>query len=89
VKENDMYILKRDENIGGGRQPLAENIENVQFEYFDDQGIPTADPSNIQMVKVTVTARTKMADSDFKGGNGFRRRQIASNINIRNRDLSP
>jgi hypothetical protein len=89
VKEDDKHILKRDENIGGGRQPLAENIENVQFEYFDHQGVPTADPSDIRMVKVTVTARTKMADSDFKGGNGYRRRQITSNINIRNRDLSP
>jgi prepilin-type N-terminal cleavage/methylation domain-containing protein len=89
VKEKGKPILKRDENIGGGRQPLAENIEKVQFEYFDDHGDPTANPPNIQMVKVTVTARTKMSDPDFKGGDGYRRRQIASNIYIRNGGLSP
>jgi type IV pilus assembly protein PilW len=86
---NDIPALKRNENTRGGAQPLADNIENIQFEYFDAQGKPTANPPNIRMVKVTVTAKTKMSDPDFKGGDGYRRRQIASNIYIRNMGLSP
>jgi prepilin-type N-terminal cleavage/methylation domain-containing protein len=63
-------VLQRNENTGGGAFAVAENIENVQFEY-----------PNTQMVKVTVKART---DPQFAGGDGYRWRQIASNIYIRN-----
>jgi prepilin-type N-terminal cleavage/methylation domain-containing protein len=81
-------VLRRNENTGGNPQPLAENIENVQFEYIDANGNPTADPLNIWMVRVTVTARTDMSDPEYKGGvGGFRRRIIASNIYIRNRGV--
>ena len=77
-------VLRRNENTGGGAFAVAENIENVQFEYFDANGNPTGIPSNIRMVRVTVTARTDMSDPEFAGGDGYRRRQIASNIYIRN-----
>jgi prepilin-type N-terminal cleavage/methylation domain-containing protein len=86
---NNIPVLKRNENTRGGAQPLADNIENIQFEYFDVQGKPTANPEKIRMVKVTVTARTDRLDPQFKGGDGYRRRQIASNIYIRNMGLSP
>ena len=86
---NDIPVLKRNENTKGGAQPLADNIENIQFEYFDAQGKATANPPRIRMVKVTVTARTDRLDPQFKGGDGYRRRQIASNIYIRNMGLSP
>jgi prepilin-type N-terminal cleavage/methylation domain-containing protein len=86
---NNIPVLKRNENTRGGAQPLADNIENIQFEYFDAQGKPTANPEKIRMVKVTVTARTDRLDPQFKGGDGYRRRQIASNIYIRNMGLSP
>jgi prepilin-type N-terminal cleavage/methylation domain-containing protein len=89
VTEDGKPILKRDENIEGGRQPLADNIENIQFEYFDANGNPTVTPANIRMLKVTVNARTDMSDPQFKGGDGYRRRQIASNIYLRNMGLSP
>jgi len=80
--------LLRNENTGGGNQPLAENIENIQFEYFDVDGNPLAhpisDPKLIRMVRVTVTARTDRLDPDFKSGDGYRRRTITSNIYVRN-----
>lgn len=86
-------VLRRNENTGGGAQPLAENIENIHLEYFDANGtllaLPIANPKIIRMVRVTVTARTKDSDPDYKGGDGFRRRQIASNIQVRNMGLSP
>jgi len=72
------------------RETVAENIENVQFEYFDANAKPIAIPANIRMVKVTVTARTSMSDPEFKGGmGGFRRRTITSNIHVRNMGLNP
>ena len=81
-------VLQRNENTGGGPQPLAENIENIQFEYFDANGALTVNPANIRMVRATVTARTDRLDPDLKIGDGFRRRTIASNIYVRNMGIS-
>jgi len=80
--------LLRNENTGGGNQPLADNIENIQFEYFDSNGSLTTDPANIRMIRVTVTAKTDRLDPDFKSGDGYRRRTIASNIYVRNMEVS-
>jgi len=75
---------------GSQRVTVAENIENLQFEYFDAGGallpLPIANPGLIRMVRVTVTARAVRSDTDFKVGDGVRRRTIASNIYIRNMD---
>jgi hypothetical protein len=64
---------------------IAENIENLQFNYFDANGNETADPDAIRMVRVTITGKTETSDPDYKGeSGGDRKRTIASNIKIRN-----
>ncbi len=80
-------VLRRNENTGGGGQPLAENIESLEFSYFDATGDVAANPSAIRMVKITVTAKTNVSDPEFKGGDGFRRRTLSSNIKVRNMGL--
>lgn len=80
-------VLRRNENTGGGAQSLAENIENLQFAYYDKDGIVTATPADIRMIKVTVLAKTDRSDPDFKGGDGFRRRELASFVKVRNMGL--
>jgi prepilin-type N-terminal cleavage/methylation domain-containing protein len=91
--DGGVRVLFRDlypNTVSSQRDTVAENIENVQFEYFDADGNPTAIPANIRMVRVTVTARTGMSDPEFKGGaGGFRRRTIASNILVRNMGVNP
>jgi prepilin-type N-terminal cleavage/methylation domain-containing protein len=100
VDEDEKPILKRDENTGGGRQPLADNIENIQFDCFDAGGNPTVTPANIRMVRVTLRARTETPDPKFKGGvaqagdpnlqkGTYRIRQIASSVYLRNIGISP
>jgi prepilin-type N-terminal cleavage/methylation domain-containing protein len=91
-----MPVLTREDNTdGGGSQVVAENIENLQFRYILKDGTETDLPAavdcpNIRMVRVTVNARTSMSDPEFKGGTaGFRRRTIASNIQVRNMGLNP
>jgi len=79
-------ILVRDENTGAGGQLLAENVENLQFRYTLSDGTvrdSPANPGTIRMVQVTVTARTKMADPDL-GGDGYRRRELTTQIKLRN-----
>jgi prepilin-type N-terminal cleavage/methylation domain-containing protein len=84
--------LTRDENLGGGAAPVADNIANLQFQYLDGNGAIIADPvanaANIRVVSVTVTARTSQVDPDYKDGGGYRTRTITSNIRVRNMGLS-
>ena len=80
-------VLRRNENTGGGGQPLADNIESLEFAYFDASGDLTEKPAEIRKVKVTVIAKTNAADSEFKGGDGYRRRTLSSYIRVRNMGL--
>ena len=89
VNEGGVMILKRDENTGAGLQPVADDIEALQFEYLDENGFPTAAPADIRRIRVVVTARTEESDPELKDGDGHRRRQIASNVYLRNVDVSP
>jgi prepilin-type N-terminal cleavage/methylation domain-containing protein len=80
-------VLRINENTGGGAQPVAENIESLEFTYFDANGSVTLNPPDIRMVKATVTARTSMLDPQLKGGDGYRRRTLSSYIKVRNMGL--
>jgi prepilin-type N-terminal cleavage/methylation domain-containing protein len=80
-------VLRRNENTGGGGQPVAENIESLQFTYIDANGNLTANPSHIRMVKVTVIAKTNTLDPEYKAGDGYRRRTLSSHIKVRNMGL--
>jgi len=86
---NGTHTLLRDENLGAGAQPQADNIENLQFEYFDADGILTATPTEIRVIRVSLGARTENQDLDLENGDGYRRRQIASNIHLRNMGIVP
>jgi prepilin-type N-terminal cleavage/methylation domain-containing protein len=80
-------VLRRNENTGGGGQPLADNIESLEFSYFDGSGNVNGNPSDIRMVKMTVTARAERLDPEYKGGDGYRRRTLSSYIKVRNMGL--
>ena len=80
-------VLRRNENTGGGGQPLADNIETLEFSYFDANGNVTSNPPDIRMVKVSVTAKTDMSDPQLKGGDGYRRRTLFSSVKVRNMGL--
>jgi len=85
-------LLGREEP-GQSRQPIAENITGLTFEYLGTNGEAAANDRDIRMVRVAVTAETSMGDPDFKDNirdnKGFRTRQMASNIQIRNLALAP
>ena len=79
-------ILRRDENTGGGFQPMADNIETIEFRNPD--GSTPLNPNSMSM-QVTVTAITDRPDPELLkgGGDGYRRRQFTSIILQRNRGL--
>ena len=79
-----MPVLIRKEN--GVSEVVADNIENLQFRYTLRDGMVTdlpITPDNIRMVKISLTARTKLADPQLSG-DGYRRRSLSSLTEIRN-----
>ncbi len=84
--------LERDVNLGDGFEIMADNITSLQLQCLDAAGAVIADPvtqaATIRVVKVTVSARTEVADPDYKSGDGRRTRTITSNIQVRNMGLS-
>ncbi len=84
--------LMRNENTGAGNEALSDNIESVQYQYTLLNGTVTtapANPADIRMVRVSVTAKTNDPDPSLKGGDGYRRRQFATNINLKNLGIEP
>ena len=74
---------------GTGTKILAENIEDLQFNFILADGSEAADPADItqvRMVKIRMTARTDKEDCEF-GGDGYRRRTLESEVKPRNLDL--
>jgi prepilin-type N-terminal cleavage/methylation domain-containing protein len=82
--------LDRNDNTGTGVQHLAENtVESLQYQYLDAQGNQTASDALVQFINVTILARTENPDPQYQGGNGYRKREISSNIQLRNVVISP
>jgi hypothetical protein len=84
-----MPALVKDENTGAGSQVIGENMERLQFQYTLSDGTVTnspTTPSNIRMVRVAMTARTKMPDPQMPG-DGYRRRELFSFVQVRNLGL--
>ena len=63
---NDAGVLTRDENTGGGAQPLVPHIEDLQFAYQVDGDTTWYDTpgtlSGIRAVRINVLARTRAQD---------------------------
>jgi len=82
--------LLRDDNLGAGPQPVAENIDALQFRYVMNTGetldvVPAVRFDDIRMIQVNIVARTERTDPQLaKVSDGFRRRNITSNIQLRN-----
>ncbi len=82
---NGKSCLLRDDHLGSGPQPVADNIESLQFSYFDKDGNPPATNADIQMIQVTVVAKSDQPDKDLaKTGDGLRRRTVTTNLQLRN-----
>jgi prepilin-type N-terminal cleavage/methylation domain-containing protein len=91
--EGKMCLLK-DEHLGEGPQPVAENIEDIQFQYTlrEDDGslgvygnVPNNKCDKIRMIQVRIVAKTDRFDPQMtKAGDGYRRRVLTSEIQLRN-----
>lgn len=75
-------------------QPVAEHVQSLEFKYWDDSVIkyneitmlsrPVANPANIRVIQITITARTTKPDADYSANSGYRTRTLTSLITLRN-----
>lgn len=61
----DAGIAPLGRNTGGGFQPIAENIQAIEFRYLDVNGAVTATLADIRAVQISILARAGRPDQDF------------------------
>ena len=74
---------------GVGTKVLADNIEDLQFDYVLADGTETSQPGDmnqVRIVKIRMTSRTNRVDCSF-GEDGYRRRTLESEVFPRNLNL--
>lgn len=86
-------IQKLGRDTGGGNQPVAENIDALDFVYLDANGATTATLANIRSVQITMVARTGRGDPGYTNNTSYQNQQgttvyIALNDNFRRKLLT-
>jgi type IV pilus assembly protein PilW len=94
--------LVRDAQDGNGNQPVAENIDVLEFIYLDAGGSVTATADDVASVQVTLVARTGRRDPGYTNkevyrnlqgtilptpNDNFRRKALSTHIKVRNSGL--
>ena len=87
----DADLIKDDlgRKIGAGsNQPVAQNIDTLDFVYLDEEGKPLEFPivnlREIRAVQVTLVAKTAKPDPSFKQNGGFRTKTLRERVVCRN-----
>ena len=83
----------------GGYKALAENIQAIEFRYFDEDGLLTVAPGSVETIQLTILARANAPDINFTDiktyttpsgqiwgpyNDNFRRRLATTTIRCRN-----
>lgn len=82
-------------------QIIAEDIDNLEFQYLDQTGTPTADLDDVYTITVSILARSGRSEPDFNNNqtystasgaswtvnDNFRRRFLTRTIHCRNMGL--
>ncbi len=56
------YLVR---DVGAGAQPIAENIEALDFVYLDANGVVTGAAANVRSIQVTMVARVRKPDPGY------------------------
>jgi len=98
-----LYTAGGIQKLGRNSQPVAENIDYLDFVYLDENGTETASLSDIKSVQITLVARTSRGDQGYTNttvysnqqgtpiytapGDNFRRKQLMVEVRCRNLGL--
>ena len=98
-----LYTANSIQKLGRNSQPVAENIDALDFVYLDENGNVTANLSNIKSVQISLVARTNRGDQGYTNttvysnqqgtviytalGDNVRRRLLTVEVRCRNLGL--
>jgi len=85
--------LGRKSTVTSSNQPVAENIDALNFVYLDQNGSVTASLSDIRSVQITIVAKTGLKDPGYTDTNSYSNQQgtqilAPQNDNFRRRMLT-
>jgi type IV pilus assembly protein PilW len=76
--------LGRKSTATATNQPVAEHIQTLTFNYYDETGTVTATLANIRKIRITVTATTALPDPEYTANGGYRTITLTSQVTPRN-----
>ncbi|SEM06392.1 Type IV pilin N-term methylation site GFxxxE [Syntrophus gentianae] len=82
----DSGSMRITRNAGSGAVSLAENVEALNFSYYDANGATTATPANIKKIKIAMRSRTSRQDPAYGTNNGYRTFMLSCFVIPRNLD---
>ena len=77
----------------GNNQPVAENIDALNFVYLDEDNNVTTNADNVRSIQISIVARTQRDDEGYVDSTVYRNKQntvilAAPNDNFRRRLLT-
>lgn len=73
-------------DVGYGEDTLAENINQLQFSFYDSAGAATADMSQVTQVAITLEALSSAVDPQTKKANSL---TLSTKVYLRSKTVSP
>lgn len=67
--------------------PLAENIQELSFTYYDSNNSTTSVVEKMRRITIHLTVRTRKPDPHYSSNNGYRTRTLTSDVSPRNLGL--
>ncbi|MDY0188169.1 MAG: prepilin-type N-terminal cleavage/methylation domain-containing protein [Syntrophus sp. (in: bacteria)] len=80
----DSGHLRISRNTGGGPQPYAENVEALNYTYYNAAGATTATLADIRKIKIEIRTRTARIDPSYATNGGYRTYTLTSYVTPRN-----
>lgn len=92
ANENVTYAFDSEDrritrNTGGGAQPFAENIEDLAFTYYDQNGGAPPTIADIRRIRIAIRARTVKPDPGYASNGGYRTYTLTLYVTPRNLPL--
>ena len=82
--ENVTYAINGSGNLGRNTQPVAENIDALNFVYLDGNRTVTADPAAVRSIQITMVAKTGRPDNDYTDTQSYSNQQGGGVLSAQN-----
>lgn len=76
--------LGRKSKATANNQPVAEHVQSLEFQYWNESDDPTFTAEDVRLIRVEITIRTSKPDPNYSPNGGYRTYTLTSLITPRN-----